>query len=195
MAQFRQEEILAAAAPFFAEAGYRQADLQALADRLGIGKGTIYRYFPSKEALFFATVDSGIRELVECVDSALEGEEDVLLYIRKGVESYLDFFDRNPALIELLIIERAEFKDRKEATYFVYKKENFEKRKTFVQQAMEKGVLRRMSADRIVGVISDALYGVIFTNHFSKRKVCCKDQAEAILDVVLDGILAKCHRI
>lgn len=191
MVQLRQEEILAAAAPFFAEAGYRQADLQVLADRLGIGKGTIYRYFPSKEALFFATVDSGISRLVNCVDEALKGEEDIVQYIRKGVETYLDFFDRNPALIELLIIERAEFKDRKEATYFVYKERYHKRREAFVEEAIRKGVLRPISAERIVRVIGDALYGVIFTNHFSKRKVCCKDQAEAILDVVLHGILAK----
>ena len=30
---------------------------QALADRLGVGKGTIYRHFPSKRALFLAAAD------------------------------------------------------------------------------------------------------------------------------------------
>jgi len=44
----REEEILEAAAIFFAECGYSEADTQTLADRLGVGKGTIYRYFPSK---------------------------------------------------------------------------------------------------------------------------------------------------
>ena len=53
----RQEEILEAAATLFAECGYSDADTQTLADRLGVGKGTIYRYFPSKQELFLAAVD------------------------------------------------------------------------------------------------------------------------------------------
>ena len=45
----RTEEILAAAARLFARLGYTDTDTQALADELQVGKGTLYRYFPSKE--------------------------------------------------------------------------------------------------------------------------------------------------
>ena len=48
----RTEEILAPAARLFAERGFDGADTQELADRVGVGKGTLYRYFPSKQELF-----------------------------------------------------------------------------------------------------------------------------------------------
>src|SRR5438132_597738 len=53
----RCEEILEAAAELFAKHGYADTDTQLLADKLGIGKGTLYRYFPSKRELFLAAAD------------------------------------------------------------------------------------------------------------------------------------------
>jgi AcrR family transcriptional regulator len=39
--------------------GFATADVQEIANKTGVGKGTIYRYFPSKEELFLAAVDHG----------------------------------------------------------------------------------------------------------------------------------------
>lgn len=63
----REEEILEAAAIYFAECGYSEADTQTLADRLGVGKGTIYRYFPSKRELFLAAVDRLMLQLDDTI--------------------------------------------------------------------------------------------------------------------------------
>src|SRR5437867_4688042 len=61
----RQEEILEAAARLFAQHGYADTDTQLLADELGVGKGTLYRYFASKQDLFLAAVDRVMRELLQ----------------------------------------------------------------------------------------------------------------------------------
>ena len=68
----RREEILDAAAKLFARHGYPETDTQVLADLLGVGKGTIYRYFPSKHALFLAAADRVMRRLREVVDGAID---------------------------------------------------------------------------------------------------------------------------
>ena len=60
----RREEILDAAARLFARHGYPETDTQLLADELGVGKGTLYRYFASKEELFFAAVDRAMEAIV-----------------------------------------------------------------------------------------------------------------------------------
>jgi len=48
----REREILQAAAAVFAEHGFRGTRVADIARRAGIGKGTIYEYFHSKEDLF-----------------------------------------------------------------------------------------------------------------------------------------------
>lgn len=188
LAARRREEILAEATGVFAAAGYRQADVQVVADRLGVGKGTVYRYFESKEALFFGAVDAGIRALVERVDAATARVDDPVEHLKKAVHAYLGFFDENPDLVELLIIERAEFRDREQATYFVYKDRNYDRRVSFIRQGIERGVIRDVPPDRVMNVVGDCLYGTIFTNHFSKRKIPFQRQAEDVIDLLMNGV-------
>ena len=48
----RRQQILEAALELFAEKGYFNTKISDIAERLGVGKGTIYWYFDSKEDLF-----------------------------------------------------------------------------------------------------------------------------------------------
>ncbi len=52
----RPQQILRAALEVFGEAGVANTTLDEIADRAGVSKGTIYLYFPNKEALFRETV-------------------------------------------------------------------------------------------------------------------------------------------
>src|SRR3989304_2961360 len=86
----REEEILETASKYFSECGYSEADTQTLADRLGVGKGTIYRYFPSKRELFLAAVDRSMQQLHEIVTDAIVGIEDPFDKIIKAIQAYLN---------------------------------------------------------------------------------------------------------
>jgi AcrR family transcriptional regulator len=187
--QRRRDEILDEAAPVFASRGYRQMDVQELADRVGVAKGTVYNYFASKEALFLDTVDRVMRRLQGAVREAADGEADALERIAAAVRAHLAFFDRHPAFVELLILERAEFKDRRTPTYFRYKEANEDRWRRLAEQLIRDGRLRRMPVDRMLDVISDLLYGAIFTNAFAGRDKSFEQQAEDVLDVVWHGIL------
>ncbi len=175
--------------PFFAEFGYQKADIQQLAETLGIGKGTIYRYFPSKEELFLATVDEGMRELTSKIERAVDHLCDPIEYIKQGFLAYLGYFDQHPELIELLMIERAEFRDRKKNTYFKYRDDHAEARRDIIRQGMKSGRIRTMPVDHIFDLFSDTLYGVIFTNHLAGRKTSFEKQASDMLDILFNGIL------
>jgi AcrR family transcriptional regulator len=56
----RPGEILAAALALFAQHGFAATRLEDVAHRAGVSKGTIYLYFPTKEALFRAVVRQGL---------------------------------------------------------------------------------------------------------------------------------------
>lgn len=61
----RPHEIIAAGLAEFAERGFAATRLEDVAVRAGIVKGTIYRYFDSKETLFEAALSSGIGSAFE----------------------------------------------------------------------------------------------------------------------------------
>lgn len=62
-ARRNRQRILDAARAAFAEAG-RAVPLDEIAARAGVGPGTVYRHFPTKEALFQAVVAERVGDLV-----------------------------------------------------------------------------------------------------------------------------------
>ncbi|MFO0929534.1 MAG: TetR/AcrR family transcriptional regulator [Gemmataceae bacterium] len=117
----KRVDLLTSAAQQFARRGYPGTDMQAIADAAGVAKGTLYLYFTSKEELFLAAVDQGLRDLQAYIDAAIEPIADPLDRIAEAVRAYLRFFKDRPEQVELLIQERAEFRDRKRPTYFEHR--------------------------------------------------------------------------
>ena len=190
----RQEEILDAAVELFARHGYSETDIQVLADTLGVGKGTIYRHFPSKQDLFLAAVDRVIRQLHQRLNERTADVADPLERIIQGVRAYLGFFTEHPELAELLIQERAQFKDRKKPTYFAYRERNVERWRAMYRALMDEGRVRQMPAERIADVFGDLLYGSMFTNYFNGPRKSLEEQAADIIDIVFHGILTAPER-
>jgi AcrR family transcriptional regulator len=186
----RQEEILDAAVRLFAEHGYAGTDTQLLADELGVGKGTLYRYFPSKEKLFLAAVDRLMRRFLDYVESRIGGIADPLEQISTGVRAYLTFIAENPEFVELLMQERARFKDRKKPTYFEYREANAERWRAIYRGLIAAGRLRDIPVERIRDVMGQLLYGTMFINYFAGQAKSVEAQAQDILDVVFNGILS-----
>lgn len=190
----RQEEILDASARIFAERGYAATDLQVVADALGVGKGTIYRYFPSKRDLFMAAVDRGMRQLKEQLHEAKASFEDPLDSTFHVIRTYLAFYDAHPEYIELTIQERAAFRDRKRPTYFEYRDHTCGERIKHMQEMMDQGRMRKMPPERMIEVVNNLLYGTIFTNYFAGNPKSLEEQARDIVDIVWYGSLSDAER-
>ena len=190
----RREEILSAATRLFARHGFPRTDVQLVADELGLGKGTIYRYFPSKRDLFLAAVDRGMRRLTDRIDQAVAACPEPLERMRVGIRTYLAFFFENPDLVELFIQERAEFRDRETPTYFLHRERNVKRWRDEMQAMIEAGRIRSVPVDRITQVIGDLLYGTMFTNYFVRRQIPVERQAADIFDIAFRGILSDDER-
>ncbi len=190
----RREEILEAATRLFAAEGFARTDVQVVADELGVGKGTVYRYFETKEALFLAAVDRAMHQLREHVDTAVDKEADPLDQLAAAVHAYLAFFDAKSECIELLILERAAFKDRKKPTYFEHRDANLGRWLDLFRGLVAAGRVREAPVEEFTETISDVLYGTIFTNHFAGRQEPLEEQAGRILRGFFLGILSDSER-
>lgn len=67
-AEARPDEVLDAALELFIEKGFAATRVEDIASRAGVSKGTVYLYFPSKDALLEGLV---LRAIVPVADSAL----------------------------------------------------------------------------------------------------------------------------
>src|ERR1700724_4398190 len=83
-----RERVLEAAKAVFS-AGGPDASLEAVARRAGVGIGTLYRHFPSREALFEAVYRREVEqlgELAEELKSEAAPVEALRLWLRSNVE-------------------------------------------------------------------------------------------------------------
>ncbi|MBY0525508.1 MAG: TetR/AcrR family transcriptional regulator [Gemmataceae bacterium] len=190
----RREEILEAAAKLFARHGFEGCDTQLLADELGVGKGTLYRYFPSKRELFLAAADRAMRLLRQQIDTSIADVVDPLERIAVAIRAYLAFFNDHPEFVELLMQERAQFKDRKKPTYFEHREANLERWRVMYRGLIADGRIRDMPVERITDVLGALVYGAMFTNYFTGPRQAPEAQAREILDVVFRGILSDTER-
>lgn len=69
----RPGEIVEAAFEVFCEHGYGKARVDDVARRAGIAKGTVYLYYPNKQALFQAVIEAKVTSAISQVGGLAEG--------------------------------------------------------------------------------------------------------------------------
>ncbi len=187
----RKEQILDVAAREFARYGFANTQVQTIANHLGVGNGTVFRYFETKDKLFLAAVERGLRELNAEMDCVLESPLDPLEQMLLAIRTYLGFFHRRPEMAELFIQERAAFPHHHRPLYFATKDDDEHtcKHAAFFRRLMDTGRIRPMPIERLFAVVGDLLYGTILTNLLSDRPADPELQARDVADVILNGIL------
>ncbi len=113
----RENAILAAARQLFSEQPWDRVTIAEVAIAAGIGKGTVYKHFPSKEALYARLVlDNSLQNLHELrtLHATSAPQEAMRQVIRRSFELMLD----NPIHTQLCLhCDRPDFQERLEAPY------------------------------------------------------------------------------
>jgi AcrR family transcriptional regulator len=172
----------------FARHGYAGADVQDIADTAGLGKGTVYRHFPCKRDLFLAAVDHRVEGLGEYIDAAVSRAGSPLDRMRAATEAYIRWTGEHPGAVDLVLQEMAAFRGERKPRWFVFRDRRVLPWRDMFGERMAAGEFRGMPPERITDIVSDALFGLMFSNRFVRRGTRPEDQAEALLDVVLNGI-------
>jgi AcrR family transcriptional regulator len=98
----RRRAILAAATQMFAEIGYRETSMDELATAVGIGKGTLYLYFPKKVDLLIACVAREKLEWVPRMLAILESDAPATERLKQWIIAVLLLPSRSPLMRRLL---------------------------------------------------------------------------------------------
>lgn len=87
-----RERIIDAAIDLVAEQGAAKSSMAALAQRAGVGRATVYKYFPSIEHALLAHVEREVKETSRRLESICEESSDSLLRLRGYIDTQLDLF-------------------------------------------------------------------------------------------------------
>lgn len=90
----KQRSILESAAAVFAEQGMEKASMSLVANSAGVSKSLLYHYYPAKDALIFAIIQSHLEDLEDAVatadDPKASAEDRLHVLVRTTLENYRD---------------------------------------------------------------------------------------------------------
>jgi AcrR family transcriptional regulator len=102
----RMAELLDAAGQVFAESGYSAATTNAIAARAGVSPGTLYQYFPNKEAIADAVGELYTVELREIMDRVLVRLPEAVSLtglLDLAVDPLVEYHVAHPACVVLFV--------------------------------------------------------------------------------------------
>lgn len=99
------DALLQATARILVKEGYDRASTNRIAQAAGVSIGSLYQYFPSKEALAAAVIDRHVREMMELVREALArmAAQPLEAAVRELVTVMIDAHRVDPRLHRVLV--------------------------------------------------------------------------------------------
>jgi len=95
--------IEAAALELFSEREFHRVKLINIARDARISLQTLYKYYGSKEAVLFASLDTWLSEMATRLIDHLQGIENFEDRLRKVFWVLLDYFERNPKVAQIIL--------------------------------------------------------------------------------------------
>ncbi|HVW30452.1 MAG TPA: TetR/AcrR family transcriptional regulator [Polyangiaceae bacterium] len=102
MESVTQDRILRSAAECFGRWGYKKTSVDAVAERAGVAKGTVYLYCESKEDLFYQSVLLELRSWVAELSKKIDPRRPAKALLLEMATADLSFVESRPLVRDLL---------------------------------------------------------------------------------------------
>jgi AcrR family transcriptional regulator len=182
----KREQIVGAASRAFAARPYHVVCMDDVAEAARVGKGTLYRYFPSKEDLYLGVVAEAFDLLIRRLERVeAEGLPAADAFTRM-IEAIVDTFARHLPFFRLL--------QQGEARLFLRKKQVVRARRDriadglarLLERGAQTGVFRKVDPDTGSSMLIGLVWGTTL-NHADDTPA--EVLAQRVADLCLHGIL------
>ncbi|MFN2454694.1 MAG: TetR/AcrR family transcriptional regulator [Pyrinomonadaceae bacterium] len=188
----KHEAILRAATRVFARSGYFNAKVADIAREAGVADGTVYLYFKSKEEILHSIFDKSVDEAIAEGRKQLESITDPREKLRRIALLHLE---RLGADRDLAIVFQVELRG---STKFMeeFSAAGFGEYLRLIRSAFEEGqragmFRRELNAKVVAKILFGALDEMATNWILSKRRYKLAPLADQVLDIFLNGVVAK----
>ena len=192
----RPRELAQAAFALFSEQGFAATRLEDVAQRAGVSKATIYRYFENKEALFEAVVREAITprfDEAELLLDAFEGSSSDMLrmlfnVLRAGIDGPF------PHMIKLVLTESRNFPALANLWADMVITRGMQLVSRIIQRGIDRGEFRSVDSAATAPVVAAPfLLMALWKQTLSDTSFQLDQQRliEAHIDLLLAGLAAK----
>jgi AcrR family transcriptional regulator len=184
-----KEVVLQVAIEEFAAKGFHGADVQMIADRAGVGKGTVYRHFGEKEKLFLAAAGHALDQLTRSVDREIRAGRGVANYLRDIAAGCARYYSAHPEAVELIVQERALFREAISPTHLLRRAEAQRRVEDELRRGIERGELRPVDVHATLEAFGDLLFGSVVNGVLAGEAKSLVRRVTHAVDLLLKGIV------
>lgn len=192
----RREDILQAAREVFFERGIEHATIDEVAEQAEVGKGTVYLYFDSKEAILAHLLLDGLDLLVNELEAAYAPGElvSVTFRLQRLAKAYLKFFQEHPPYLHLLLaFDQGRFKettsDELHAEMLSRSRRGFEWLVLAFEQGKQDGTLVTDDPQKAAALMWAGVNGVLVLLDHPLRREVIGDDVESMYRHMVDTLL------
>ncbi|MCK4753631.1 MAG: TetR/AcrR family transcriptional regulator [Calditrichia bacterium] len=191
----KKMEILHAAMQVFAQKGVVKSKIIDIATTAGVGKGTIYEYFRSKEEIFTSAYTYFFQTMESMVQEALSKEDDPLKQLELILTISLDAFRHMGEEFADIMMEfwaegiRNKNLDILDAINLKGVYSNYRKMiQQILKKGIEKGMFKPMDTKLTASVLIGALDGIMLQWIMDRKAINLRKAPVVLLDGFIEGI-------
>ncbi len=189
--EYRTAELLTAARKVFAQRGFYDSTVDAIAELAGVAKGTVYLYYPSKQSIYWAALEQGIVEMNEETRKRVEAAPSPEEKIRTFIDFKLRYFEENRDFFKIYFTEFGNalchpvHVHKRFSEFYLQQARSLQ---AVLEEGIRQGLIRALPADLAALSISDLLRGVITQRLMGWSKGDVQDSINFVLELVWKGI-------
>lgn len=176
----RNEEILKIATKVFSKKDYHKVTMDEIADEAGVGKGTLYRYYKSKDDLYFSIINKGLETLYEYILRQIIKDETFPSKIKKVIFCTLKFFDRNKPFVKVFLQEEVKFNTKA----YMKCQENLNKTINLIENLLREGQREGYIKKVNVSLAAILLIGMMKSTFLKSIEEPIKESLEEISELI-----------
>ncbi len=187
-----REEILSAAEKVFAAKGFFPTTMSDIARRAEFGTGTLYKYFKSKEELYFTLIDEKVEEINRLVKTELSQRDSAVERIKKVLRLQFEFIERNRDFFRIYISERSRFewtvKDDLGKGLHEKMVSYIDILSDVIRQGIKKGEFRSMDPKDLAHAFVGIVNSFVFEWLISREPYPLVSKLDTVLEIFLNGV-------
>ncbi len=185
----KKEQILLAAVEMFLDKDYYQVTITEIAERAGVGKGTVYEYYSSKEDLFKDSISYCAEDYFKAFRRHFSESTPVRKTMHDIVKTHLNFLKDNRKRLHLLFNERPLNLQELQTWVIERRQELLEGITSLIEEGVELSEIRSDLDIEMAGRIFLALNYVVMGGMVILDNIeVNEEQIETLLDIYWNGI-------
>lgn len=181
----RRKLISEVAVKLFVEGGFNETSMRKIAESSGMGKSTLYDYFPSKDDIILHVIQAHMSDLIQRARSIIAQDGSAAEHLRRVMKMHLAFLLENKAFYLRVMFEaqrlKADSQQRLQAARYAYQ----DLVKSLIEQGIAEGSFRPVEPAMAMKTLISMMTPVVYTSRPSGTP---EEMLDSGLDLILNGL-------